>query len=452
MAPYASGSEPPSVQGSCNKPASSRKPSTYVFDSNGDTYLTLVTYKAQTFNWVTETIWVGQETPTAKHSKKKKRKKKETKEEGSVLPPSSPPPSPPAIQESPVTVPASLRETDAAVLSFARDEDPEYVDEKRIGSGRTDTETNADIPDLQVRDWGYGERPGVLHDHVEIRMLVSGKHLELASSYFGKLFAGPFMEAKPDQSGFRRVTANDWDPEAFNIVLTIMHGYHQAVPRSLSVEMLAKLAMIVDYYGCHESIELYTDIWLGNLKSKVPTVYGQDCILYMFISWVFTQPDMFQRMTQLALRHSGMLIEAEVLAIPGDLLEQIDDARQDSLASIFSAIYDLLDLLQKEPECSYECSSMLLGVLTKELRKHGCLSPRSARPFFGFSIEGSKDLINGLRKPYWYDERYSSRHSCTIQQKLSVTLEKMENELRVFNLQDFQFSKNDASPEEPRAV
>jgi hypothetical protein len=123
--------------------------------------------------------------------------------------------------------------------------------------------------------------------------------------------------------------------------------------------------------------------------------------------------------------------------------EQIDKARQDSLDDIFSAIYDLLDLLQEEPVCSYECSSMLLGVLTKELKKHGILSPRSAQPFYGFSIKGSKDIIKGLRKPYWYNTRgkHNSEHSCTIQQKLSPALDKVENELRIFDLQDFQFAK-----------
>jgi hypothetical protein len=155
-------------------------------------------------------------------------------------------------------------------------------------------------------------------------MLVSGNHLSLASSYFEKMFAGPFTEGKPDHSGLRQVSASDWDPEAFNIILTVLHGYHRDVPRSLSLEMLAKLAMIVDYYQCHESIELYADIWLQRLKPNIPTVYGQDCILCLFISWVFVQPDIFQQMTRLALRYSGKLIEAENFPIPTDLLGKLD--------------------------------------------------------------------------------------------------------------------------------
>jgi hypothetical protein len=42
---------------------------------------------------------------------------------------------------------------------------------------------------------------------------------------------------------------------------------------------------------------------------------------------------------------------------------------------------------------------MLLGVLTKELRNHKILYPWNPPPFDGFSIEGSKEMIKGLKKP-----------------------------------------------------
>jgi hypothetical protein len=321
MVQGASGSEPPPIQGSFQKATSSKKPSLYVFDSNGDTELILNTYKSQPFSWQGETLRVGEERPTRKCLEKKKKSKKVVEK---AL---SPPPLPPALLESPVSITISLREaTDVRSAGFdgvvyTR---PEFWDEEDLETGCTDAETNTDSSNLRVQDWHYGERPGILPDQVEIRMLVSGNHLALASSYFEKMFAGPFTEGKPDHSGLRQVSASDWDPEAFNIILTVLHGYHRDVPRSLSLEMLAKLAMIVDYYQCHESIELYADIWLQRLKPNIPTVYGQDCILCLFISWVFVQPDIFQQMTRLALRYSGKLIEAENFPIPTDLLGKLD--------------------------------------------------------------------------------------------------------------------------------
>ncbi|KAJ4129165.1 hypothetical protein NW768_007700, partial [Fusarium equiseti] len=120
---------------------------------------------------------------------------------------------------------------------------------------------------------------------------------------------------------------------------------------------------------------------------------------------------------------------------------EINVARQNNLAENFSAVYELLDRLQEEEECSFECSSMLLGVLTKELKTRGILYPRIAPPFDGFSIEGCKEMITGFRKPRWY-KVHNSKHHCYIQDKLSMSLAKVEENLRVFDLQDFQVIKN----------
>ncbi|KAL7755605.1 hypothetical protein ACKLNR_014132 [Fusarium oxysporum f. sp. zingiberi] len=447
MVHHAPGSEPVSTQRGPPKKPPSRKPSAYVFDSNGDTRIILSTYMAQTLKWEADKIWIEQEKPTKAYYKRKKWEKKKGKRVEF-----SPPTTPPAPQESPVTTSTSLGGTtnassiDWSKVTFSdfsnvRYIRPEFSDGDETDPGCTDPGTNPDSTSLQIQDWDYGETCALPLEKIEFRMLVSGKHLELASSIFKIMVTGPFAEGKADLSGVRRITASDWDPEAFKIILTIMHGYHRDVPRSLSLEMLVKVAMIVNYYECLESVDSYTDIWLEGLRSELPTVYGRDCILCVFISWVFSEPIMFRNMTQLALRHSQKLIEAEDFPIPADILEEIDIARQSALAETFSAIYELLDRLQEEQECSFECSSMLLGVLTKELRNHGILYPRNAPPFDGFSIEGSKEMIQGLKKPGWYGTR-NHRHSCCIQDKLSISLEKVESDLRVFDLQDFQATKN----------
>ncbi|KIL84609.1 hypothetical protein FAVG1_12136 [Fusarium avenaceum] len=446
----ASSSEPVPIEGISQKTASSKKPSPYIFDSNADTQVILNTYKAHSFNWVDETVRVEHQISTKEYPNKNQKKKKRKKLGLEYNPP--PPSPPPAPLESPVPIPISVTETiDVRSVGFdgTGDEHGELLNKERMRPGCTDAETNAVSSTLPMQDWRHGERPGITPDQVEIRMLVSGKHLALASSYFEKMFAGPYTEGKTNHSGLRQVIANDWDPEAFNIILTIIHGYHRDVPRSLSLEMLAKLAMIVDYYQCHESVELYGDIWLANLESQIPTVYGRDCILCIFISCVFTQPEIFQKMTRLALRYSGRLIEVEDFLIPASLLDQIDKARRDFLSDIFCAIHDLLRHLQEEPKCSYECSCMLLGVLTKELSKHGLLSPCPSQSFHGWSIEDYKCMIENFAKPRWYTigQIYAGGHNCTIQRKLVPALGKAEKGLRVFNLQDFQIGKGHIRPE-----
>ncbi|KAG5807468.1 hypothetical protein H9Q74_008301 [Fusarium xylarioides] len=452
MAHHAPGSEPGPP-----KTPPSQKPSEYVYDSNGDTRIILSTSIAQTFKWEADKIWIEEEKSKKAYCKWKKWEKKKGKTVEV-----SPPTTPPAPEESPVTTlisPGGITDrttidwgkvdfSDFSNVQYSR---PEFSDADDTDPDCTDAGTNPDSTSLQTHDWKYGEKFVPHLKKIEFRVLVSGKHLELASPIFKTMLTGPFAEGKADSLGFRLITASDWDPEAFKIILTIMHGYNRDVPRSLSLEMLVKVAMIVNYYDCLESVELYTEIWLEGLRSEVPTIYGRDCILCLFISWVFSEPTMFQNMTELALRHSQKLIETEDFPVPADILEGIDIARQSALAETFSAIYELFDRLQEEEEeCSFECSSMLLGVLTKELSKHGILHPRSAPPFDGFSIEGFKEMINDLKRPQWYNSsgynhygHYSHyRHDCCIQDKLSMSLAKVESDLRVFDLQGFQATKN----------
>ncbi|KAL6922979.1 hypothetical protein FSST1_000253 [Fusarium sambucinum] len=439
MAHDNSSSEHVSIQGGLQNKVASKKPSNYIFDSNGDTQLILTTNIDQTLVWENERIRIGEEKSREENLETEEKKKKKVKR-FSIPPPPPPPP------ESPISIPTSFDDTTEQLSLF-----PGMT---YCRPGPSDDGKNPDSSSLQ--DSTYGQRSADVPGKVEIRMLVSGKHLVLASSYFKKMFSGPFIEGKAHhQSGLRQVTASDWDPKAFNIVLTAIHGYHREVPRFLDLEMLAKVAMVVDYYECHEIVELYAEIWIGGLKSEVPTDYGRDCILCLFVSWVFLQPKMFQAMARLVLSHSGKTIDAGDIPIPSNILDEINEARLAYLDIISTATYDLLDRLQgEEAECSYECSAMLLGVLTKELKKHGVLSRSHPQPFYRFSIEGLKDMIKGYKIPEWYDKnhysRYGSSHSCTIQQKLSLALKTAEDELRVFTLQDFQLLKSHSLPPDLR--
>ncbi|CAG7561754.1 unnamed protein product, partial [Fusarium equiseti] len=403
MVEPAPGSEPVPTQEGPDETPPSKKPSAYVFDSNGDTRIILRECMAQTFLWKADKIWVEQKCPTD------------------------------ILHVDWVT---------AKFSNFSNNQSarPDFSDDGEIDPAHTDTETDQDSTGPQAQMWEYGVTR-ILPLEKEVEMLVSGKHLELASSIFKTMITGPFVEGKVNSAGIRQITASNWDPEAFKIILNIIHGYHRDVPRSLSLEMLAKVTMIVDYYECNECVELYIDMWLEGLGYELPKVYGRDCILCLFISWVFSKPILFGDMTQLALRHSQRLIEAQDFPIPADILEEIDVARQFSLAEIFSATYELFDRLQEEEKCSFECSSMLLGVLTKELGKRGILSPRAGPPFEGFSIQDLKEMINGLKKPRWYST-HNHRHSCCIQTELSIPLAKMESGLRVFDRRDFQTIKN----------
>ncbi|KAF5684755.1 hypothetical protein FDENT_6558 [Fusarium denticulatum] len=233
----ASGSEPVPPQLGPPKTPPSKKPSEYVFDSNGDTRIILSTYMAQTFEWEADELRIKQEMPTKVYYKRKKREKKEGKRVAF-----SPPTTPPALQGSLITTSTSFGGTtnrtpidwgtiDLSTLSNVQYSRAEFLDGDETDLGCTDPGTNRDSASIQIQDWNYGEKCARSLKKIDFRLLVSGKHLELASSVFKKMLTGPFAEGKADVSGFRLIKTSDWDSEAFKIILTIMHGYNRDVPK-----------------------------------------------------------------------------------------------------------------------------------------------------------------------------------------------------------------------------
>ena len=268
----------------------SKKPSTCVFDPNGDTRIVLRTGMAQHFEWSADEIWVIPDAPADDI---------ET-DLGKVIFTNL------GIEEPPV---------------------PDYEDDE-TDTGHREAGTSGASIDLLTKNSQDQEICAPTPEKIEVCMLVSGKHLELASPIFKTMVTGPFAEGHKDSSGIRNITASDWIPDAFKVILTIIHGYHRDVPRLVSLEMLVQVAMIVDYYQCLESVEVYTDMWLEGLRSDFPTVYGRDCILFLFTSWALSKQDMFRDMTRLALRHSQKLIEVHDFPIPADVLGKSEDQIQ----------------------------------------------------------------------------------------------------------------------------
>ncbi|RKL06843.1 hypothetical protein BFJ70_g16979 [Fusarium oxysporum] len=158
---YASNSEPVPVHRSFQKTASSRKPSTYIFDAHGQTALILDTFKAQPFNWETETIWLGKDRASVRNAKKKKLEEKARKK---AL---TPVPQPLALPESPVSTSLSdmeIADPISAGLNVTRDKHLQFLNGPEKKPGYMNAETDADSPNLQMQNWEYGERSGILRD------------------------------------------------------------------------------------------------------------------------------------------------------------------------------------------------------------------------------------------------------------------------------------------------
>jgi hypothetical protein len=161
----------------------------------------------------------------------------------------------------------------------------------------------------------------VVEEDNSIRYRVSSRHLALASGFFRTSLAkNGWIEGQADAgSGMYQLSAADWDPEAFLILLRVLHLRNRLVPRSLPLELLAKVAVLVDYYRCTEAVEIFSEMWVADAKetSPVPSTYGRDLVLWMCVAWVFKLPAEFQQATDVAFKQSKTpTIEDMCLPIP----------------------------------------------------------------------------------------------------------------------------------------
>lgn len=150
--------------------------------------------------------------------------------------------------------------------------------------------------------------PGVL-------LRVSSRHLILASPYFKNMLTGPWKETQQDSKLGYAVHAEDWDQQAFLILMNVIHGRNRRVPRILGLELLAKISVLVDYYQCHEAVESFSEGWIDGLNMAsifsarlfdpiVPYkswVYDRNLVLRVFVAWVFDEADVFECLMKTAL-------------------------------------------------------------------------------------------------------------------------------------------------------
>lgn len=160
---------------------------------------------------------------------------------------------------------------------------------------------------------------------VAIRIRVSSKHLTLASPYFNAMFKGNWKEGNALRSdGSVTLFIDNWDPDALSIVMNIIHGRTRQVPREVTIETLGKIAVIVDYYGCSEAVEVFSDMWINKLKDSIPAVSIIDTMVWILVSWVFRQEELFEAATkQSVIRHS-FYISNRGLPIPESIIRKWD--------------------------------------------------------------------------------------------------------------------------------
>ncbi|GLA29689.1 hypothetical protein M752DRAFT_337462 [Aspergillus phoenicis ATCC 13157] len=146
---------------------------------------------------------------------------------------------------------------------------------------------------------------------------VSAKHLIFASPVFRNILTGGWKESVAYLSkGSVEITAENWDIRALLIFLRAIHGQQSQIPRKLSLEMLAKVAVLINYYDCKDAVSILTSIWINSLEESIPTTYSRDLMLWVWVSQFFKLSLQFKTSTSNAMSQCDNWISGRGLPIP----------------------------------------------------------------------------------------------------------------------------------------
>lgn len=159
------------------------------------------------------------------------------------------------------------------------------------------TENGGPNADIDVGDSQHHSHPLTY-----VHMLISSKHMILASSVFEAMLKTHYIEGQTlETKGKVEIPLPDDDPDAFTILLDIIHSRTNQVPRQVDLGLLTKLSILVDKYQMHEAAGIFPEVWMGELRACLPIASPEEILSWLCISWVFQNSDIFRQVTEILI-------------------------------------------------------------------------------------------------------------------------------------------------------
>ncbi|KAK0750129.1 hypothetical protein B0T18DRAFT_309948, partial [Schizothecium vesticola] len=164
------------------------------------------------------------------------------------------------------------------------------------------------------------------------------------------------------------ITAEGWEADVMVVFLDALHGRYLKILKTVTLELLAKIAVIVDYYTAYEAIHLLYPLWVRHLRAMAFFATGhhnpRKLALWICITWVFSDEPTFVTVVRDAVQHNATEFWAWDLPIPGAVIDRINNRRKELVDKIHSSLQGLAkDLTQGREGCDVACRTMQLGVL-----------------------------------------------------------------------------------------
>ncbi|KAF5981919.1 hypothetical protein FCOIX_4058 [Fusarium coicis] len=267
--------------------------------------------------------------------------------------------------------------------------------------------------------------------NVELRYRVSSAHLMLASPVFKAMLDGPFQESSRKRDGRFEVKTSECSAEALVVLSDIIHGHHRDVPKTMEFSLLTEMAILVDYYQCHEIVEMFAENWTALVpqEDEMEESDYQTNISRLFISWVFGKIELFNTVVYSLLKFTARPIQTD-LPLPSAILDSLEQCRQNLTQKFLDNIYELLDSFwSHDGGCHPNCNAIMLGTLIKQMLGFGLEVPRpvSGRPAQEKSIWQLQQFCNQLKSPKWRNSGYGISYCCHFLTKTQPWLRRLSD-------------------------
>ncbi|TEY57712.1 hypothetical protein BOTCAL_0207g00040 [Botryotinia calthae] len=331
------------------------------------------------------------------------------------------------------------------ILDSLKSDSPSPADPEAINT--LDDDMSKELQMIRDNEGGFSETSQdeptpIYNDHI----LVSSKHMSLASPVFKAMLQGGFKEAITlKMTGKLELPLPDDDPAAMKILIDMIHGRMKLIPLKINLELFTKLAILVDKYQCAEITCPYPDIWKNTLQDWADSCEEMAC--WLCIAWQFELDAEFCRAsTWIEAQGTCDLVTTMAtmksnLPIPKQVTDTIETFRIEGIRKAVKSLEDFIKTYQKPenrctttqiPEIEYkestqrdpyntfgynsnniqskkmsfldynevvsyrrDCDSMLLGSLTKSAIEHG-LFPLPASPYTSWSLKSLRHKIELL--------------------------------------------------------
>ncbi|KAF3066955.1 hypothetical protein CFAM422_009048 [Trichoderma lentiforme] len=275
---------------------------------------------------------------------------------------------------------------------------------QKASDSTPDDKTAAKAQDADSKPKEEGSKPKDADSKPTVQMRLSSKHLTLASKYFQKMTENNWKESKlstPEYGYSYVINANDWDEKALLLLMNIIHGRTSKVPRYIDLELLAKIAVLVDYYQCHEAVAFYSQTWLSSIFIVIPRKGERDYMLRLVVCLVFSEVFNFQLLTKTIIWGATGPIDSLGLPIQQKIIDALNKSREDAIETVVAEFFEVRRRLCEDQAHSFECSSIHLGALLKAMSKMGVMDHTSVSPWPGHSLLSLEQAIRDIKEPTW---------------------------------------------------